>query len=296
MKYLYLPFWFFKTRILGKKIPLVSVVFITDLCNLKCKHCCIYAKGSSTTKSYEQVEEDLKYCYKLGARFVDFEGGEPTLWRHGDKSLNDLIVLAKKIGFFSTTVTTNAQKDFSDCKADSIWVSMDGYGKFHDEIRGEGSFDKLIANIEKAAHPHLSVNMVVNALNYSSVDEVMTFVKNNPKIEKISINFHTPYEGTEHLTLDWEKRMKIIDKVIAYKRKGYPIMNSVSGLKCMKDLNFKKYCWITNFVHINGVKLSDCGGTILGLCDQCGFCMAGEMNAVMSLKPDTIFAGLRLRL
>jgi len=173
---------------------------------------------------------------------------------------------------------------------------MDGYGKFHDEIRGEGSFEKLVENIEKAAHPHLSVNMVVNALNYSSLDEVMAFVKNNPKIEKISINFHTPYEGTEYLTLDWEKRTEIIDKVISYKRKGYPIMNSVSGLKCMKNMNFKKYCWISNFVHINGVKISDCGGTILELCDQCGFCMAGEMNAVMSLKPDTIFAGMKLRL
>ena len=296
MKYLYLPFWFFKTRILGKKIPLVSVIFITDICNLKCKHCCIYAQGSSTTKSYEQVEDDLKYCYQLGARFVDFEGGEPTLWHDGDKTLNDLIDLAKKIGFFSTTVTTNAQKDFTGCKADSIWVSMDGFGKFHDEIRGEGSFDKLIANIEKAAHPNLSINMVVNTLNYSSVDDVIEFTKTNPKIEKVAINFHTPYEGTEYLTLDWSKRIEVIDKVIAYKRKGYPIMNSVSGLKCMKDLNFKKYCWITNFVHINGVKASDCGGTILGLCPQCGFCMAGEMNAVMSLKPDTIFAGLKLRL
>jgi len=296
MKYLYLPFWFFKTRILGKKIPLVSVIFITDVCNLKCKHCCIYAQKTSITKSYAQVEDDLKYCYKQGARFVDFEGGEPTLWRDGDKNLNDLIDLAKKIGFFSVTITTNAQKDFSDCKADSIWVSMDGYGKFHDKIRGVGSFAILVENIEKTTYPHLSVNMVVNALNYSSVDEVMTFVKNNPKIEKISINFHTPYEGTEHLTLDREKRIEIIDKVISYKRKGHPIMNSISGLKYMKNMEFKKYCWISNFVHINGTKTSDCGGTILGLCQQCGFCMAGEMSAVMLLKPDTIFAGLKLRL
>jgi len=296
MKYFYLPLWFFKTRILGKKIPLVSIIFITDLCNLKCKHCCIYAQKTSITKSYEEVEADLKYCYKQGARFVDFEGGEPTLWRDGKKKLNDLIDLAKKMGFFSTTVTTNAQKDFSDCKADSIWVSMDGYGSFHDEIRGEGSFEKLIENVENAAHPHLSVNMVVNTINYSSMDDVIEFVKNNPKIEKISINFHTPYEGTEQLMLDFEKRNEIIDKVIAYKRKGYPIMNSVSGLKKMKDMNFKKYCWISNFVHFNGVKMSDCGGTTLGLCAQCGFCMAGEMNAVMSLKYDTIFAGMKLRL
>jgi len=296
MKYLYLPFWFFKTRILGKKIPMVSVVFVTDKCNLKCKHCCIYAKDASITKSYEQIEDDLKYCYRQGARFVDFEGGEPTLWRDGEKNLNDLIALAKKIGFFSTTITTNAQRDFSDTKADSVWVSLDGLGKFHDEIRGEGAFEKLVRNIEKAAHPHLSVNMVVNALNYSSVDETIEFAKNHPDIEKISINFHTPYDGTENLMLEWNKRIEVIDQVIVYKRKGYPIMNSVSGLKNMKDMKFKKYCWISNFVHINGIKTSDCGGSILGLCDQCGFCMAGEMNAVMSLKPDTIFAGLNLRM
>jgi len=296
MKFFYLPFWFFKTRILGKKIPLVSIVFITDICNLKCKHCCIYSQRTSITKSYKQIEDDLIFCYRQGARFVDFEGGEPTLWQDGDKSLNDLILLAKKIGFYSTTVTTNAQIDFSGCKADSIWVSMDGYGKFHDEIRGEGSFKKLIDNIEKAEHPHLSINMVVNSKNYNSVDEVIEFVNKNPKIEKISINFHTPYEGTEHLMLDWEIRNVIIDKVIDYKRKGYNIMNSVSGLKCMKDMNFKKYCWISNFVHINGIKTADCGGSKLGLCDRCGFCMAGEMNAVMSLKLDTILAGLKLRL
>jgi len=296
MKFLYLPFWFFKTRILGKKIPLVSVIFITDKCNLQCKHCCIYAQTNPITKSYVQVEDDLRYCYRQGARFVDFEGGEPTLWREGGKNLNDLIDLAKKIGFYSTTVTTNAQRDFSDCKADSIWVSLDGYGKFHDEIRGQGAFDNLVKNIEKTSHPHISVNMVVNTLNFSSLDDTMEFVKNNPKIEQISINFITPYQGTEYLMLDMNRRIEIIDRIIDYKKRGYPIMNSVSGLKNMKNMNFKKYCWISNFVHINGTKTADCGGSSLGLCDQCGFCMAGEMNAVMSLTPDTILAGLKLRL
>jgi adenylate kinase len=33
-----------------------------------------------------------------------------------------------------------------------------------------------------------------------------------------------------------------------------------------------------------------------GVCDKCGFCMAGEMNAVFNFHPSTIFAGLKLRL
>jgi MoaA/NifB/PqqE/SkfB family radical SAM enzyme len=296
IKFLYLPFWFFKVRILGKKIPLVSVIFVSNKCNLKCKHCCTYAKTTSITKSYRQIENELTYCYTRGARFVDFEGGEPTLWRDGDKNLNDLLALAKKIGFLSTTVTTNAQRDFSGLKADSIWVSLDGYGKFHDKIRGESAFDKLVENIAKAAHRHLSINMVVNSLNFSSVEDTVKFAKNNPNIDKISINFHTPYENTGYLTLDKNRRIEIIDKVIALKQAGYPIMNSISGLKNMKDMRFKKYCWISNFIHVDGTKTADCGGSLLKLCDKCGFCMSGEMNAIMLLKPDTVFAGLKLRL
>jgi len=292
---IYLPFWFIKTRIFGRKIPLQTVIFISDQCNLQCKHCCVFAQKTITKKSYEQIKEELKYAYKQGARFVDFEGGEPTMWKEGTHDLNSLICLAKEIGFFSATITTNAVMPFSGSKADSIWVSLDGLGKYHDAVRGDGVFEKLVKNIETSMHPDLSVNMVVSKLNYESVDETIEFVKTNPNIKSISINFLTPYPGTEKYQLSWEKRNEIINKVITYKKKKYPIMNSVSGLKKMKDNKFKKYCWISNFITVDGTKLPDCGGTALGLCEQCGYCMAGEMNSVMNLCPDTILAGLKLR-
>jgi len=296
MSFLYLPFWFFRTRILGQKIPLVTVIFITDQCNLQCKHCCVYAQNGVKKKSYEQIKTELKKAHKMGARFVDFEGGEPTLWKEGDYDINSLMRLAREIGFFSATLTTNAILPFSDSEADSIWVSLDGLGKYHDAVRGEGAFDKLVKNIETANHKNLSVNMTVSKLNVDSLDETIEFAKNNPHINSISINLMMPYPGIEHYKLDWETRLAVIDKIIAYKKKGYPIMNSVSGLKKMKSRTFKKYCWVSNFVTIDGEFLPDCGGSAHGLCEECGFCMAGEMNSVMTLKPDTIFAGMKLRM
>jgi len=292
---LYLPFWFIRARIFGKKTPLQTVIFISDQCNLQCKHCCVFAQKAIKKKSYEQIKKELEHAYKSGSRFVDFEGGEPTMWKEGERDLNSLIRLAKEIGFFSATITTNAVMPFEGSEADSIWVSLDGLGKYHDAVRGEGVYEKLVKNIETSGHKDLSVNMVVSKLNYKSVDETIEFVRNNPHIKSISINFLTPYPGTEEYQLDWDVRREIIDKVIVYKKKGYPIMNSVSGLKKMKDNKFKKYCWISNFITVDGTLLPDCGGTALGLCDQCGYCMAGEMSSVMGLKPDTIFAGLKLR-
>ncbi|MDR2086290.1 MAG: radical SAM protein [Dysgonamonadaceae bacterium] len=292
----YLPFWFFKAKLLGNKRPLQTVLFVSDKCNLACKHCSIYQLTNPHIKSYDQIEEELVYSYRSGSRFVDFEGGEPTLWRDGEKDLNSLIRLSKAIGFFSATITTNAQLPFSGSEADSIWVSLDGLGDYHDEIRGKGSFDRLVKNIATANHPHLSVNMVVNSKNYPSVEETIEFAEKNPHIQSISLNFHTPYPGTEYLFLDWDKRAQIIDLIIKKKKAGYSVMNSISGLKLMKHNNFKKQCWVTNFILSDGVRLTECQGKTAGVCDRCGLSMAGEMHSVFSLKPDTIFAGMKLRM
>lgn len=293
---IYLPLWFIKARFLGVKKPLQTVLFISDKCNLACKHCTVYKQENPRIKTYEEIREELEYSYQLGSRFVDFEGGEPTIWKEGGHDLNSLIRLSKELGFYSATITTNAQLPFSGSEADSIWVSLDGIGEYHDQIRGKGAFERLDKNIATANHPKLSVNMVVNSLNYPSVEETIEYAKNNPHIQSISINFHTPYKGTEYLMLDWKLRSEVIDLVIKKKKEGYPVMNSVSGLKLMKHNKFKKQCWVTNFIMTDGTRLSECQGKTAGVCDQCGFSMAGEMNSVFGLKPDTIWSGMKLRI
>jgi MoaA/NifB/PqqE/SkfB family radical SAM enzyme len=291
----YLPIWFLKTKFLGYKIPLQTVLFITNECNLECRHCCVYSKDNIISKSFDQIKEELEYSYQLGSRFVDFEGGEPFLWKENDKNINDLILLAKKIGFFSTTVTTNAQLPFMGSLADSIWISMDGLGEFHDMIRGEGSFQKLEQNIALSDHSDLHTNMVVNNLNLTNVKATIEWVKKHPKLKSIAINLHTPFPGTENLMLSPEQRQSVLNEVIELKKLGYPIMNSVSGLKYMRKNISNKYCHLSNFIHPDGTKRGECEGKTLNLCESCGLCMSGEMRAVMNLKPDTLFAGLKLR-
>ena len=292
---MYLSSWFFRAKFGKVKKPLQTVLFISDQCNLACRHCSIYRKEHPHIKTYGQIQEELAYSFAQGARFVDFEGGEPMIWKDGEKDINDLVRLARKIEFFSVTVTTNAQIPFKGCEADSIWVSLDGIGKYHDQIRGEGTFARLIKNISECGHPALSVNMVVNRLNHPSVRETIEFVRSNPYIQLISINFHTPFEGTENLMVNWGVRAEIIDEVIRLKKAGYPIMNSVSGLRLMRHNHFRKQCWVSNFILPDGQRLAECQGKAAGLCDRCGFCMAGEMRSLLDLKFDTIRAGLKLR-
>lgn len=304
----YLAKWFVSAKFLGKHRPLQTVLFISDECNLRCKHCYVYSREKPVVKSYEQIRDDLQYSYNLGSRFVDFEGGEPMIWHDGEKNINDLIALAKEIGFFSTTITTNAQLPLNECKAHSIWVSMDGVGEYHEMIRGKGTWAKLEKNIAESHHPALSVNMTINTLNYTNVEAAIEYAKRNPAVLSISLNFHTPPAGSEFvegdtkrtipedgLFLDMERRNDVIDKIIAMKKAKYPIMNSVSGLKLMKTLDFKKCCWVCNYILPDGTRLPECVGSRAGMCAKCGFCMAGEMRSVMNFKLDTLMAGMRLR-
>ena len=75
-EFTYLPFWWIRA-VLGRHKPLQSVIFISDRCNLSCKHCSVYNHELPNDKTFAQIEEELRYCYSLGSRFVDFEGGEP---------------------------------------------------------------------------------------------------------------------------------------------------------------------------------------------------------------------------
>lgn len=296
----YLAQWFVRARFFGRKAPLQTVLFITDKCNLRCKHCSVYGSAGYRQRSFADILEDMKASYKAGSRFIDLEGGEPTLWKEDGKTINDIIDAAIDMGFFSVTVTTNAQQDFSWIHPNSIWVSMDGVGSYHDAVRGEGTFARLEENIKNSGKHHICVNMVVNSLNWECLDQAIEYAKKSKYIEQISINFHTPYPGTEYLMLPVEKKVELINKVLEYKKKGYPIMNSRSGLVRMREnalgnIKLGKECFVTNFIYPDGSR-GLCVGYGTDKCRDCGFCMAGEMSSVFHFCPDTLMAGFKLRM
>lgn len=299
-QFVYLAQWFVRARFFGRKAPLQTVLFITDLCNLRCKHCSIYNIKNPRHRTFDDLVADMRYSYEQGSRFLDIEGGEPTLWREGEKNINDLIMAAHEVGFFSVTITTNAQQDFSWVDVDSLWVSMDGIGKYHEAVRGEGAFAKLEKNIANSGQKHLTVNMVVNTLNHECMEDAIRYAKENPAIGQISLNFHTPYPGTEYLMLPPERKAALIDVIIRYKKEGYPIMNSYSGLKRMKknalgEMKLGSECFVTNFIYPDGTR-GLCTGYGTEQCRKCGFCMAGEMSSVFHFCPDTLLSGLSLRM
>ncbi|MCL2526260.1 MAG: radical SAM protein [Coriobacteriia bacterium] len=300
--------WFFQVRILGKRKPLQSVIFITDKCNLQCKHCAIVQEGrNSRSKPYTQVIEELQYCLDQGSRIVDFQGGEPSMWTdespeakalNGGETadINTLIATAKRMGFFSTTVTTNAQAPII-ADADLIWVSIDGDQGFHDSQRGSGAFEKTMKNIRASDHPKLNANMCVTKENWQDFEKVADIVKNTPQLKKMAFSFYTPFEDKD-LTPTAEQRSAVIDQAIALKKSGFPLMNSLPAIELMRDpQNYihGAQCWISNFIMSDGTKIDGCRGEMDGVCDECGFGMAAEMYLLWRLSPRMIKGALAAR-
>ena len=62
----------------------------------------------------------------------------------------------------------------------------------------------------------------------------------------------------------------------------------------MAHNKFRKQCWVTNFILPDGTRLAECTGKTAGVCDRCGFCMAGEMRSVFDFKIDTIRASMNV--
>lgn len=289
--------WFFDCKLRGKRKPLQSVIFITDRCNLRCAHCNVVKEGpQAQTRSYEQIKETLQQCYRAGSRIVDFEGGEPLLWRDNEHDINSLIKLADSLGFHTTTVTTNAQLPIT-AVPNLIWISLDGMEEAHDAMRGKGTWRRMMKNIEASDFKNLNVNMTVTTLNHQDVEEVVRFVAAHPKIKKISVSFYTPYEGRE-LLVSPDVRSAVIDKLLELKREGLPLMNSRAGLKLMRDprkVSAGRQCWISNFVVSDGTWLDACPGETAGICDDCGFGMGAEMALLFKLHPEMLKAGLSVR-
>ena len=291
--------WYFKCRFLGRQMPLQSVVFITSRCNLVCRHCAIARATSDGLLEMEdfpfsKVKDLLKQCYDAGSRMVTFEGGEPLLWHDGDLVLEDIVKEAGKMGFISTSYSTNGTLPIPNSSTDRIFVSLDGTRQYHDLIRGEGAYDLAMKNISESNYPHISVNFVANVLNWECLPEFIDTVSKVPNIRGISVSFHTPHAGTEDMFLPWEKRHQVVDWLIAYKKKGCPIINSTEGLKRLRDNKYTQRCWITDFVLPDGKRYPYCPGHDEKICDKCGYGMGAEMSAVWDLVPSTIIEGIKL--
>ncbi len=180
---------------------------VTNQCNLRCRHCFFWRAGYRE----ELTVDGWKDVFKKLPRFAycSWVGGEPLLRR-------ELIEWGKD-RFIINEVVTNGTLPIPSWDDVSFFVSVDGTKKYHELIRGKGTYAKAKQNIGATGARFLLLNMVVNSLNYGCIKEFVSEWSDS-KALWVKFSFYTPFtRGDNSLWLPFKKRNEIIEDVLRRK-------------------------------------------------------------------------------
>ena len=289
--FLYFARFGIRSILFRKKEPILGTIILTDKCNLHCKHCSVN-NITSVLYPYRQIQAEMRELYEMGIRILFFCGGETFLWQDSGKTLRDLVIEAKEMGFLIVNVVTNGTFPLDLPEADLILLSLDGDRTHHNAIRGD-TYDLIFENIRQATADNICFYMAINQINKDAIRAVCLAARDTPNVRAVSFNFHTPYPDTEELALSSSEKEKCCQVIAQMMAQGAPVFNLKSAFPYLIDNRFPTPCY--QCVVMENGRLSTCGRCIDvdGLCWRCGYFFVAEYTLLFGGNPRIIIDMLR---
>ncbi len=280
-----------KTVLFRKSDPILGTVIVTDKCNLKCKHCSVN-NITSVIHPYEQIRREMQTLLDMGVKILFFCGGETFLWKDGDKTLKDLVIEAKKMGFLIVNAVTNGTFPIDLPEADLILLSLDGDRERHNAIRGD-TYDIIMENVRAATSDNICFYMAINQINKDAIRDVCVTARDTKNVRAVSFNFHTPYPDTRELALSKREKAECCEVIKQMMKEKAPVFNLKSAFPYLINNSFPTPC--KQCLVIENGKISVCGRCIdvPGLCDECGYFFVAEYTLLFKGNLKIIFEMLR---
>lgn len=280
-----------KTILFRRKDPILGTVIVTDKCNLKCKHCSVN-NITGVVHPYKQIQNEMRQLYDMGVRILFFCGGETFLWKDGERTLRDLVLEAKEMGFLIVNVVTNGTFPIDLPEADLILLSLDGDRERHNAIRGD-TYDTIMKNIENAASDNICLYMAINQINKNAIRDVCVAARDTKNVRAVSFNFHTPYPDTRELALSKAEKTECCNMISKMMNEGAPVFNLRSAFPYLINNTFPTPC--CQCVVIENGKISTCGRCIEvpGLCKECGYFFVAEYTLLFRGNPKIMIEMLK---
>jgi MoaA/NifB/PqqE/SkfB family radical SAM enzyme len=232
----------------------------------------------------------MRSAHDRGFRELYFSGGEPTLWHDGDRDLEDAIAEARRIGYFHVHVYTNGTRGVG-ASADLVWVSMDGLPGTFERRRGD-HFGEVDEAVRAGGHPRVAVVYVIDRHTAGGIEPFLRWVVDTGfPVLGVMFYFHTPYYGYDELFLDRSERAPLIDRLLAYRAAGLPVLNSAAGLRALRSGDWPRRPSIASVLDADGEWV--CCRAPDDVCEDCGYAACTELTEVQRLRPSAIRAMLR---
>ena len=240
--------------------------------------------------SWDQLVGTMRGAWRRGFRDLYFTGGEPMLWRDGERTLEDAVVEARRIGFFHVHVYTNGTLGLGT-SADLVWVSMDGLPGTFESRRGD-HFRQVEQAIRGNGHSRVAVIYVIDRSTADGIEPFLRWVR-ALKLPVIGVMFyfHTPYYGYDELYLDAEERAPLIDRLLGCIRAGMPVLNSRAGLLALRSGDWPRRLPIASVADVEGESV--CCRASDDVCRDCGYAVCTELTEFQRLRPSAVRAMLR---
>ena len=269
--------------------PLVYGIALTDRCNLACRGCHVSNTGRPDM-TWEQLLAALQNAWSRGFRELYFSGGEPTLWRDGEHTLEDAIDAARQIGFFHVHLYTNGLLGLKTA-ADLVWVSMDGLPGVFEQRRGD-HFHQVEGAVRAGSHPRVAVIYVIDRHTAEGIEPFLRWVQDTKlPVMGVMFYFHTPYYGRDELFLTADERAPIIDRLLDSIRAGLPVINSRAGLLALKSGKWQRRFPIASVIDVDGESV--CCRASDEACADCGYAACTELTEFQRLRPSAVLGMLR---
>jgi Fe-coproporphyrin III synthase len=269
--------------------PLIYGIAITDRCSLACRGCHV-ANTGRPDMTWDQLVDVMQAAWRRGFRELYFSGGEPMLWRDANRTLEDAIAEAKRIGFFHVHIYTNGMHGL-ETSADLVWVSMDGLPGTYDMRRGN-HFHQVERTIRENQHSKTAVIYVIDRYTAQGVEPFLKWVDNTKfPVIGVMFYFHTPYYGHDELYLSAEERAPVIDQLLDYIRSGRPVLNSRAGLLALKSGNWPRRFPVSSVRDVDGESI--CCRASDDICEDCGYAACTELTEFQHLRPSALLSMMR---
>ncbi len=155
--------------------------YITNACNLRCKHCYFFAKGKHERAQFldlEVMKRTILRAEEMGMYRIKLCGGEPLFYDRMEELIHFLNTRKIGVTVISNGLLLHRYVGLFDPLKVSFVISLDGFAPAHDYLRGAGTFDRTVQNIKDALARgfDVSVNMVVYDRNKDDVEVFTDFV------------------------------------------------------------------------------------------------------------------------
>ncbi|MFX1337276.1 MAG: radical SAM protein [Promethearchaeota archaeon] len=279
-----------------KRFYPLAMVNITNRCTLKCKHCFVFREGNPNTPTWKNempaeimIKEIKKYKRRHGIYSMVWMGGEPLLRK-------DILKLGVKL-FPRNVITTNGTLPLINLGPKTKWViSLDGPEEINDEIRGNGSFQKVINNLNNLPEDFegdLQCQCVITKKNENCFKELIDFLMKETPIRGFIFSFYVPrkYDTSEFAWKSLKERDFAVENAHAMKKKypnyilnhelAFELLLSQNALEITNNCPLKKYL-LPLYLGNHGFEIPFCCHGNDVNCNLCGsfgvFHMAGMIK------------------